>query len=98
MHPVLFEIPLMEFLSWVIGPIPIKLYCLMNGLGFVLGIFLARQAKKEGVNLDRILDLGFHVPLAGYRGFLSLFVLTNLGKFSVKPFHASAIWKRGLGF
>ncbi len=59
----------MEFLGWVIGPIPIKLSCLMIGLAFVLGIFLAaRQAKKEGVSPDRILDLGVHVLLAAIVG------------------------------
>jgi|GEM_PF-6418957 len=59
----------MEFLGWVIGPILIKLYCLMIGLAFVLGIFLvARQAKKEGVSPDRILDLGVHVHLAAIVG------------------------------
>lgn len=59
MHPVLLEIPRMEFLGCIIGPIPIKLY------GFMIGIFLAaRQAKKERVNPDRILNFGAYVLLA----------------------------------
>jgi prolipoprotein diacylglyceryltransferase len=63
MHSILFKIPWMEFLGWVIGPVPIRRYGRMIGLGLMIGIFFAlHRAKKEGVNPDRILDLG------GYRG------------------------------
>ncbi len=99
MHPILFEIPRMEFLNWVIGPIPIRLYGLMIGLGFVIGIFLAaRQAKKEGVNPDRVLDLGVYVLLAAIVGSRALFVLTDLHEFAAKPLEAFALWKGGLVF
>ncbi len=99
MHPILFEIPRMEFLNWVLGPIPIRLYGLMIGLGFVLGIFLAaRQAKKEGVNPDRVLDLGVYVLLAAIVGARALFVLTDLHEFAGKPLEAFALWKGGLVF
>jgi phosphatidylglycerol:prolipoprotein diacylglycerol transferase len=99
MHPILFEIPRIEFLNWIIGPIPIRLYGLMIGLGFIIGIFLAaRQAKKEGVNPDRILDLGVYVLLAAIVGSRILFVLTNLQEFAAKPLDAFALWKGGLVF
>ena len=99
MHPILFEIPRMEFLNWVIGPIPIRLYGLMIGLGFIIGILLAaRQAKKEGVNPDRILDLGVYVLLAAIVGSRALFVLTDLHEFAAKPLEAFALWKGGLVF
>lgn len=99
MHPILFEIPQIEFLNWTIGPIPIRLYGLMIGLGFIIGIFLAaRQAKKEGVNPDRILDLGVYVLLAAIVGSRALFVLTNLKDFAANPLDAFALWKGGLVF
>ncbi len=99
MHPILFEIPRMEFLNWVIGPIPIRLYGLMIGLGFTIGIFLAaRQAKKEGVNPDRVLDLWVYVLLAAIVGSRALFVLTDLHEFAAKPLEAFALWKGGLVF
>ncbi len=99
MHPILFDIPRLHFLGGDIGPIPIRLYGLMIGLGFVISIFLAaRQAKKEGVNPDRILDLGVYVLLSAIVGSRILFVLTNLGEFAVKPLDAFAIWKGGLVF
>lgn len=99
MHPILFEIPRIEFLNWVIGPIPIRLYGLMIGLGFIIGIALAaRQAKKEGVSPERIMDLGVYLLLAAIVGSRLLFVLTNLQEFARKPFEAFALWKGGLVF
>jgi len=99
MHPILFEIPRIEFLNWVIGPIPIRLYGLMIGLGFIIGIYLAaRQAKKEGVNPDRVLDLGVYMLLTAIVGSRLLFVLTNLQEFAGKPLEAFALWKGGLVF
>jgi phosphatidylglycerol:prolipoprotein diacylglycerol transferase len=99
MHPILFEIPRIEFFDWVIGPIPIRLYGLMIGLGFVIGVYLAaRQAKKEGVNPDRVIDLGVYLLLTAIVGSRLLFVLTNLQHFESNPFEAFAIWKGGLVF
>jgi phosphatidylglycerol---prolipoprotein diacylglyceryl transferase len=99
MHPILFEIPRIAFLSWTLGPIPIRLYGLMIGLGFTIGIFLAaRQAKKEGINPDRVLDLGVYMLLAAIVGARLLYVLTNLGEFADRPLDAFALWKGGLVF
>lgn len=99
MHPILFEIPPIEFLDWVIGPIPIRLYGLMIGLGFIIGVYLAAwQAKKEGVNADRVIDLGVYMLLTALVGSRLLFVLTELKHFTANPFEAFAIWKGGLVF
>jgi phosphatidylglycerol:prolipoprotein diacylglycerol transferase len=99
MHPILFEIPRIEFLNWTLGPVPIRLYGLMIGLGFILGIFLAaRQARKEGVSPERVLDLGVFVLLAAIVGSRVLFVLTNLHEFASKPLDAFALWRGGLVF
>jgi len=99
MHPILFEIPRIEFLDWVIGPVPIRLYGLMIGLGFIIGIYLAaRRAKKEGIDPDRVLDLGVYMLLTAIVGSRLLFVLTNLGEFAEKPLEAFALWKGGLVF
>ncbi len=99
MHPILFEIPQIEFLDWVIGPIPIRLYGLMIGIGFIIGVYLAaRQAKKEGVNPDRVVDLGVYMLLTALVGSRLLFVLTNLQHFAANPYEAFAIWKGGLVF
>lgn len=99
MHPILFEIPSIDLGSWTIGPIPIRMYGLMIGIGFLLGIYLAsRRAKKEGINPDLILDMGVYLLLAAIIGSRLLHVLTNLQDFTKNPLDAFAIWKGGLVF
>jgi phosphatidylglycerol:prolipoprotein diacylglycerol transferase len=99
MHPILFEIPRIAFLNWTIGPIPIRVYGLMIAMGFVIGVFLAaHQAKKEGINPDRVLDLGVYMLLTAIVGSRFLFVLTDLHAFAARPLDAFALWKGGLVF
>lgn len=99
MHPILFEIPKIDLGNWVIGPIPIRLYGLMIGIGFLLGITLAsRRAKKEGINPELILDMGVYLLLAAIVGSRALYVLTTLREFTRNPLDVFAIWKGGLVF
>jgi phosphatidylglycerol:prolipoprotein diacylglycerol transferase len=99
MHPILFEIPRIEFGNWIIGPIPIRMYGLMIGIGFLLAIYLAsRRAKKEGINPDLILDMGVYLLLAAIIGSRILYVLTTLQEFTRNPLDVFAIWKGGLVF
>ena len=99
MHPILFELPSITIGSWTLGPIPIRMYGLMIGIGFLLGMFLAsRRAKKEGVDPERILDMGVYLLLAAIVGSRILYVLTPLQEFTAHPLDAFAIWKGGLVF
>lgn len=99
MHPILFEIPRIDFGAWVLGPIPIRMYGLMIGIGFLISMYLAsRQARKEGLDPDRILDMGVYLLLAAIVGSRILYVLTNLQEFTRNPLDAFAIWKGGLVF
>src|SRR5512133_1922233 len=99
MHPILFEIPRIDLGTWVIGPIPIRMYGLLIGIGFLLGIMMAaRRAKKEGIDPERILDMGVYLLLAAIIGSRLLYVLTTLSEFSRNPFDVFAIWKGGLVF
>ena len=99
MHPILFEIPRLDLGAWVIGPIPIRMYGLMIGIGFLLGITLAsRRARKEGIDPERILDMGVYLLLAAIVGSRLLYVLTTLPEFTRNPLDVFAIWKGGLVF
>ncbi|MBS1128543.1 MAG: prolipoprotein diacylglyceryl transferase, partial [Nitrospirae bacterium] len=65
MHPILFEIPKIDLGGWTIGPIPIRMYGLMIGIGFLVAVWLAsRRAKKEGIDPERIMDMGVYLLLA----------------------------------
>ncbi len=99
MHPILFEIPRIVFGDWVLGPIPIRMYGLMIGIGFLVSMYLAsRQARKEGLDPDRVLDMGVYLLLAAIVGSRILYVLTTWQEFSQNPLEAFAIWKGGLVF
>ena len=99
MHPILFQIPKIDLGAWTIGPIPIRMYGLMIGIGFLLGIYLAaRRAKKEGLNPDLILDLGVYLLLAAIVGSRILYVVTAWQEFARTPLEMFAIWKGGLVF
>ena len=99
MHPILFEIPKIDLGAWTIGPIPIRLYGLMIGIGFLINLWLAsRQAKKEGISPDRILDMGVYLLLAAIIGSRLFYVLVNIGEFQRNWMDVFAIWKGGLVF
>jgi phosphatidylglycerol:prolipoprotein diacylglycerol transferase len=99
MHPILFEIPRIDLGAWTLGPIPIRLYGLMIGIGFLLGITLAsRRAKKEGIDPELIVDMGVYLLLAAIIGSRILYVLTALREFTTHPLEVFAIWKGGLVF
>ncbi|MFA5073339.1 MAG: prolipoprotein diacylglyceryl transferase [Nitrospirota bacterium] len=99
MHPVLFEIPAFPIGSLSIGPLPIRMYGLMIGIGFLLAMyFIYRNAKKEGLNADRILDMGIYVLIAAIIGSRLLHVLTTLPDYADDPWRVLAIWEGGLVF
>lgn len=99
MHPILFEIPRIEIGSWVLGPIPIRLYGLMIGIGFLVSIWLAsRQAKKQGIDPERIMDMGVYLLLAAIIGSRLFYVLVNFSEFQRNWLDVFAIWKGGLVF
>jgi phosphatidylglycerol:prolipoprotein diacylglycerol transferase len=100
MHPILFEIPKFEIGNWIsIGPLPIRMYGLMIGIGFLLAIWLAaRRGKQEGINPDRILDMGVYLLLAAIIGSRLFYVLVNLPEFARDPLEVFAIWNGGLVF
>jgi phosphatidylglycerol:prolipoprotein diacylglycerol transferase len=99
MHPILFEIPKIDLGNWTIGPIPIRMYGLMIGIGFLVAVWLAsRRAKKEGIDPERILDMGVYLLLAAIVGSRTFYVLVNLQEFQRNWLDVFAIWKGGLVF
>ena len=89
MHPILIRI----------GPLTIHTYGFLIAAGFLIALYLAvRQAKKEGIPSDRIIDLGFYILLAAIVGSRLLFILINGGYYLDNPMAVFKIWEGGLVF
>jgi phosphatidylglycerol---prolipoprotein diacylglyceryl transferase len=88
-HPVLFSI----------GRLTIYSYGFMIAVGMMAGLFLARrQAAREGIDQDKIIDIAFYILVAALIGARLLFVLMNLGEYAAHPLDILKIWQGGLVF
>jgi len=89
MHPILIRI----------GPLTIHTYGVLIAAGLLLGLALAaRQAKKQGIPADKIVDLGFYMLIAALIGSRLFFVLVEAGYFLRNPLDIFKIWQGGLVF
>jgi phosphatidylglycerol:prolipoprotein diacylglycerol transferase len=89
MHPDLFKI----------GPLTIHTYGVLVAAGFLLGLALAvRQARKEGILADKIVDLGFYLLLSALIGSRLFFILINASHYLKNPLEIFKIWEGGLVF
>ncbi|TAL26025.1 MAG: prolipoprotein diacylglyceryl transferase [Nitrospirae bacterium] len=89
MHPVLIKI----------GPLTIHTYGVMIAAGFILGLALAvRQARKQLIPAEKIVDLGFYMLLAAIIGSRLFFIIVNAGYYLKHPLDIFKIWEGGLVF
>lgn len=89
MHPILFRF----------GPLTIHTYGFLVAAGFLLGLALAvKQAKKQQIAPDKIIDLGFYMLLAAIAGSRIFFVIINAGFYLKNPLSIFKIWEGGLVF
>ncbi|OEU84435.1 MAG: prolipoprotein diacylglyceryl transferase [Desulfobacterales bacterium S5133MH4] len=89
MHPVLFRI----------GPLTLHTYGVFVATAFLSAIALAvREARREGEDANKILDLCFYVLVAAIVGSRILYVLVNWSAFRHDPFEIVRIWHGGLVF
>ncbi len=89
MHPDLFRI----------GPLTIHTYGVMVAIGFLLGVGLAmRQARREGIPVERISDLSFYLLLAAIVGSRIFYILLNPAPYIKNPLSVFKIWEGGLVF
>jgi phosphatidylglycerol:prolipoprotein diacylglycerol transferase len=89
MHPDLFKI----------GPLTIHMYGVLVAAGFLLGLALAvRQARKEAISPDKIVDLGFYILLSALIGSRLFYILINASHYMKNPLDIFKIWEGGLVF
>lgn len=89
MHPILIKL----------GPITIYSYGFFLAIGFILAIFYStREAKRAGVDPQKISDLAFYLIIAALIGSRLLFIITEPHDFIENPLEVFKIWKGGLVF
>jgi phosphatidylglycerol:prolipoprotein diacylglycerol transferase len=89
MHPVLIKI----------GPLAIHTYGVLVAAGFLAGIFLAmREARRKGIDPDRIMDLGLYILAAAIIGSRLMQVAIEYRYYLAHPLEIFMIWRGGLVF
>lgn len=89
MHPILFSI----------GGINIYTYGVFIASAFFLGIGLAvKEAKREGIDPQKILDISFYLLVAAIIGSRIFYVIINMRYFIGNPVEIIKIWEGGLVF
>lgn len=89
MHPVLFQI----------GSLTIKSYGVAIALAFLVGILLAAwRAKREKLNPNDFLDIGFIIIVSSIVGARIFYILFNLKYHIDNPAMVIRIWEGGLIF
>jgi phosphatidylglycerol:prolipoprotein diacylglycerol transferase len=89
MHPVLLKI----------GKLSIHTYGFFIALGFLTGIFLAKnEAKRLGADHEKILDLCFYLLIAAIVGSRLFYVVMNPKVFVSDPLEIFRLWRGGLVF
>ena len=76
MHPKLLEL----------GPVSIYTYGLLLAIAFLAGLSLAgRRARRQGLNPERVLDLGIYIIISAVIGGKLLLLLTDFRQFADHP-------------
>lgn len=82
-----------------IGPLVFRSYGVFLAIGYIFGtFFLWKEAKKEGLSEEKILDLSILVLLGSLLGARIFYALLNWSEFSSNPFLILAVWEGGLAF
>jgi phosphatidylglycerol---prolipoprotein diacylglyceryl transferase len=89
-------------LVWIAGPgyhFKLHTYGVLIALGFVMGIIVAvRQAKKESIDPNLVLDLVFWILISAMVGSRVLFIIVNINEYIAEPLKLLQVWKGGLVF
>jgi phosphatidylglycerol:prolipoprotein diacylglycerol transferase len=69
MYPRLFTLPAFDLFGRSIGPLTLHTYGVLLAAAFVLGLWIAsRQARRAGLDAEKVTDLAVYVLIAGLLG------------------------------
>ncbi len=91
----LFEIPI----PFIGKSIPVYAYGFMLMIGFIVALYIVRlRAKAEGMDPDRITDLGIYTIFMGIAGGRLFYVIQNFGVYKHNLLDILKIYEGGLVF
>jgi phosphatidylglycerol:prolipoprotein diacylglycerol transferase len=71
----------------------------MIAIGLIVGVLLARrQAVREGIDPDKILDITFYALITALIGSRLLFVALYIDEYLSNPLRILKVWEGGLVF
>ncbi|MDD3088378.1 MAG: prolipoprotein diacylglyceryl transferase [Candidatus Omnitrophica bacterium] len=89
MHPILFKI----------GPVTIYSYGFVVASAFLLGSWLIlREARREGLNVETVLDVLVAILFGGLIGGRLLYVIINYGVYLEHPLRVFMVSEGGMAF
>lgn len=89
MHPILVQI----------GSLPIHTYGFLIAIGFIVATQVMQfNARRSGIDADKIQDLIFFGLVVGFIGARAMFVLTRFSFFMENPIDIFKVWEGGLVF
>ncbi|MHB8170689.1 MAG: prolipoprotein diacylglyceryl transferase [Thermincolia bacterium] len=87
----------MDPVAFSIGPVEVRWYGLLMALSLLVGVFLAqREAKRRGMDPDKILDLVIIGAPLSWLGARLYYVIFNWDQYSQNPLEIFMIWHGGL--
>jgi phosphatidylglycerol:prolipoprotein diacylglycerol transferase len=96
MHPKLITLPAFELFGKNLGPFTLHSYGVLLAIAFLAGLWIAgRQAKKAGLDANRITDMAVYVLIAGLIGAKLLLLGVEWSYFSKNPRELLSIFQSG---
>jgi phosphatidylglycerol:prolipoprotein diacylglycerol transferase len=85
-YPRLYTLRAFEFLGHTLGPFTLPTYGVLIAIAFLAGLFVAgREARKEGLDQEKITDLALYVLIAGIVGARLLLLMIDWRFYSAHP-------------
>jgi phosphatidylglycerol:prolipoprotein diacylglycerol transferase len=92
----LFTVPGFHLLRWDLGPFTLHTYGVLLAVAFLTGLYVAaRQARKAGLDANRVADLGVYVLIAGLLGAKLLLVFVDFAHYREHPDDLLSIFQSG---
>lgn len=95
MHPRLLSLPEFELLGRTIGPFTLHSYGFLLAVAFLLGLWVAaRQARRAGLDANRVTDMAVWVLIAGLVGAKAVLFALDWRAYATRPL--DLLWSGGV--